>query len=247
MTGFQRCQLMARCGITTLLAVPEYYSAETLSIGCLIQIGCLAAGANSSGKTRTLKKLLPPMLRYSCSILTRTVLIIHNTRITTGKQNAFNMLTNDKSITTPEYWDKVYTGQNENAKVDASNTKRPANAFDRFGWVAGYAEGPHVLGVASGHAHIEKKIKATHPEWVVVASDQTKTARDVANYYPYWIMNAYNIQGFTGFRVDTIICCQAMEYMDDQDRFLKEAQRVARKLLITVPIGEMAKWSQLRI
>jgi hypothetical protein len=156
------------------------------------------------------------------------------------------MITNDKSITTPEYWAKVYTCNNENAKVDASNTVRPANPFDRFSWVAQYAEGPNVLGVASGHAHVEKRIKSAHPEWAVVASDQTSAARDVANYYPYWIMNAYTIKVY-GLRVDTIICCQALEYMDDQDRFLKEAQRVARKLLITVPIGEMAKWSQLRI
>ena len=38
-----------------------------------------------------------------------------------------------------------------------------------------------------------------------------------------------------------------MEYMDDQERFLLEARRVADVLLLTVPIGEMEKWSQLRI
>ena len=156
------------------------------------------------------------------------------------------MLTNDKSITTPEYWDKVYTGNNENAKVDASNTKRPANSFDRFGWVAAYAEGPQILGIASGHAHIEKRISAMHPEWSVTASDQAPAGRAVAKYSMYMLFNAYNIP-FSDKAIDTIICCQAMEYMDNQDRFLKEAQRVARKLLITVPIGEMAKWSQLRI
>lgn len=156
------------------------------------------------------------------------------------------MLTNDKSITTPEYWSKVYAGQNDNAKVDASNTKRPANAFDRFGWVAGHAEGPHVLGVASGHAHIEKRIQAMHDDWKIIASDMTADAHKVARFDPYIIMNAYNI-GVPDKWANTIICAQAMEYMDNQDRFLKEAQRVARKLLITVPIGEMAKWSQLRI
>lgn len=163
-----------------------------------------------------------------------------------NKGKRTTMLTTDKTITTREYWAKVYTGKNDNAKVDASNTVRPANPFDRFSWVAQYAEGLQVLGVASGHAHIEKRIKALHPDWKVVASDQTKAAKEVANYSPYLIMDAYNIQ-LPGKLMDTIICCQAMEYMDDQDRFLKEAQRVARKLLITVPIGEMAKWSQLRI
>lgn len=156
------------------------------------------------------------------------------------------MLTKDKSITLPEYWDKIYTGQNDNAKVDASNTKRPVNAFDRFGWVAAHAEGPRILGIASGHAHIEKRIRALHPEWKIVASDMTIAARSVANFSPYVEMNAYNIQ-FPDKTTDTIICAQALEYMEFQDLFLKEAQRVARKLIITVPIGEMAKWSQLRI
>jgi hypothetical protein len=186
------------------------------------------------------------MLKYNCSIPTKAAQIIHNTRNITGKQKDFKMLTNDKTITTPEYWAKVYTGNNENAKVDASNTKRTANAFDRFGWVASHAEGPRILGIASGHAHIEKRIRALHPDWKIVASDMTIAARIVANFNPYVEMNAYNIQ-FADKCTDTIICCQAMEYMDDQDRFLKEAQRVASKLLITVPIGEMAKWSQLRI
>lgn len=156
------------------------------------------------------------------------------------------MLTNDKSITTPYYWDKVYLGQNDNAKVDASNTKRPVNSFDRFSWVAQYAEGPKVLGIASGHSHIEKRIKAAHPDWEVIASDQATGAKKAANYEPYQEINAYNIWHFPK-SINTIICCQAMEYMENQERFLYEAQRVAHKLIITVPIGEMAKWSQLRI
>jgi ubiquinone/menaquinone biosynthesis C-methylase UbiE len=157
------------------------------------------------------------------------------------------MLTDNKEITTPEYWNKVYTGAHNNAKVDASNTKRPANAFDRFSWVAQYAEGPNVLGVASGHAHIEKRIKAAHPDWIVMASDQSTGAKLAANYNSfYMIIDAYHT-GFSEKSWDTLICCQAIEYMDAQERFLHEAKRVARKLLITVPIGEMDKWSQLRI
>jgi hypothetical protein len=156
------------------------------------------------------------------------------------------MLTNDKVITSPEYWNKIYQGKNDRAPVDASDTKRPANAFDRFSWVAGYAEGPNVIGIASGHAHIEKKIKARNPEWVVYASDQAESARGVARCEPYYIFSAYQIP--FDFKIfQTLICCQAMEYMDDQVRFIREAKRVAEKLLITVPIGEMAKWSQLRV
>lgn len=156
------------------------------------------------------------------------------------------MLTDDKTITTAEYWNRIYAGKNENAKVDASNTVRPPNPFDRFSWVARHAEGPTVLGVASGHAHIEKRIKGTHPDWDVMASDQAVKAVGVANFQPYYQMDAYNLL-FSNREVDTLICCQAMEYMEDQKRFLDAAFRAAKKLLITVPIGEMAKWSQLRI
>jgi ubiquinone/menaquinone biosynthesis C-methylase UbiE len=130
--------------------------------------------------------------------------------------------------------------------VDASNTKRPPNAFDRFSWVAQYAEGPQVLGVASGHAHIEKRIKAAHPDWTVIASDQSDAAMLVANYKPYKIFSAYDIP-YPSDEFDTIIITQALEYMEDQEYFLYEAERVAKKILMTVPLGEMAKWSQLRI
>lgn len=154
------------------------------------------------------------------------------------------MLTTDKTITKPEYWDKIYSGNNDNAKVDASNTKRPANAFDRFGWVAKYAEGPNVLGIGSGHAHIEKRIRAKCPDWDVYASDQSIEAMKVANYAPYLIIDAYRIP-FVNKYFNTVIACQCLEYMEDIPRFLTEAKRVSEKLLITVPIGEMKRWSQL--
>lgn len=156
------------------------------------------------------------------------------------------MLTNDKQITQPEYWNKIYTGNNDNAKVDASNTKRPAATFDRFQWVADYAEGPRVLGVGSGHAHVEKRIKAAHKDWEVIASDQAAEAVKVANYQLYMIFSGYDIP-FPDKYFDTLIITQAMEYIEDQDRFLTEAKRVAKYFLCTVPEGEMQKWSQLRI
>lgn len=156
------------------------------------------------------------------------------------------MLTNDKIITQPEYWNKIYTGNNDNAKVDASNTKRPANVFDRFQLVADYAEGTKVLGVGSGHAHVEKRIKAAHKDWMVVASDQADEAEKVANYEPYMIFSGYSIP-FPDKYFDTLIITQAMEYIEDQDRFLTEAKRVAKYFLCTVPEGQMQKWSQLRI
>ncbi len=156
------------------------------------------------------------------------------------------MITTDKTITTPEYWNNIYTGNNDGAPVDASDTKRPANPFNRFAWVAKHAEGTAVLGVASGHAHIEKIIQAGNPTWNVIASDQAQEAAYVANFTPYKVIDAYKIP-FVNKTFNTIICAQALEYMDDQEKFIREAQRVANVLLLTVPIGEMAKWSQLRI
>lgn len=156
------------------------------------------------------------------------------------------MLTEDKTICRPEYWNRVYNGLNNDAKVDASNTVRPPNPFDRFEWVAQYAEGPRVLGVGSGHAHVEKRIKGKHGMWEVIASDQTIAAMRVAKFSPYKIFSAYNIP-FPDKYFQTIIATQCLEYMEFQELFLNEAKRVANKLLLTVPIGNMEKWSQLRI
>lgn len=156
------------------------------------------------------------------------------------------MLTNDKTITLPEYWNRIYNGQNNNAKVDASNNKRPANFFDRFTWVANHAEGSKVLGIASGHAYIERRIKAVNPEWFVVASDQAEAARKATNFRPYEIINVYSIP-YPGKFFDTLIISQALEYMEYPVMVLNEVMRVAKKFLLTVPINEMAKWSQLFI
>lgn len=164
------------------------------------------------------------------------------------------MLTSDKQITTAEYWNKVYTGANKDAKVDASNTRRPVNSFDRFSWVAQYAEGDLVLGVGSGHAHIEKRIREKHPDWGILATDQAARAISVANFNPYLIFDAYQLptpkQIFAdeiGDKWNTVIIAQAMEYLERPEAFMKEAARVAEKIIITLPIGEMSKWSQLRI
>lgn len=156
------------------------------------------------------------------------------------------MLTDNKEITTAAYWNKVYAGENNDAAVDASNTVRPPNPFDRFGWVTQYAEGPTVLDIGSGHAHICKRIKAKNPKWDVIASDQTMAAMRVAKYQPYFVFSAYRIP-YTDKYFQTLIITQALEYIEDQERFLNEAKRVAKKLLLTVPIGNMEKWSQLRI
>lgn len=165
------------------------------------------------------------------------------------------MLTDDKQITMPEYWDKIYAGKNDNARVDASNTKRPAQSFDRFSWVAAQVVGPAVLGVASGHAHIEKRVKALHPDWFVVASDQATEAIKVSKHAPYWIVDAYQLPspldypryGQTKEKWDSVVIAQALEYLERPADFLDEARQVARYLVASLPLGEMEKWSQLRI
>ncbi len=155
------------------------------------------------------------------------------------------MLTDNKEITTPEYWAKIYEGKNDNAKVDASNTKRPANSFDRFTWLADQVEGPKVLDIGSGHARTVKIMKAKHPDWQVFASDQTEAAMKAANYKPYQIFSAYEIP-YPDKSITTVTASQCIEYMEFPDKFLKEAQRVAKYFVCTVPIGVMDKWSQLR-
>lgn len=164
------------------------------------------------------------------------------------------MLTTDKKITTPAYWDKVYSGKNMNAKVDSSNTKRPDKAFDRFEIVVNQVlktdarpgQILNVLDIGSGHAHICKRISAKFRPSLVVASDQTEEAKKVAKYEPYFIFSGYKIPYPDKF-FDVVICTQAMEYMEIPDMFLLEASRVGRKFICTVPDGEMGSWSQLRI
>lgn len=156
------------------------------------------------------------------------------------------MLTNDKAISTPEYWDSLYKGERNNAKVDSSNGVR-TSTFDRFAIVVAQAEGPLILDVGSGHARICQRLKAAHPDWMIVATDQSPMAKAIAKYEPYWITTGYDLPIWQGEKFDTVICTQAMEYMEDQDRFIQEAKRVGKKLLITVPRGEMSNWSQLRI
>ena len=166
------------------------------------------------------------------------------------------MITDNQDITRPDYWNKIYLGQNDNAKVDASNTKRPPGTFDRFNWVAGYVEGPLVLGVASGHAHIEKRVKALHKDWIVVASDQATAAIGVARYAPYWTLDAYKLplwvpegadDRYAGEKWNTVVIAQALEYLADDRAFVAHAKTVTRCLVACLPLGEMEKWSQLRI
>lgn len=154
------------------------------------------------------------------------------------------MLTDDKKITTPEYWDRVYSGNNH-GPVDSSNTVR-TNPFDRFAVVVDNVWGEKILDVGSGHGHICKRIKARYPASTVIASDQAPEAKKVSSYEPYIICSGYDLP-FANKSMDLVICTQAMEYMDDHERFIAEAKRVATKLLITVPNGEMSNWSQLRI
>ena len=162
------------------------------------------------------------------------------------------MLTDDKSITTAGYWAKVYNGESH-GKVDNSNTKRPKNYFDRFQWLANQVEGPYVLDVASGHAVTCKRIKAMHPDWEVIASDQTPAAMNVTDYRPYIQLNAYALTLFFqkhsahDSKFTTITISQALEYLDHPNEFMRQARQIAHYFVCTVPEGEMEKWSQLRI
>lgn len=155
------------------------------------------------------------------------------------------MLTDDKIITTPEYWDSLYQGKRNNAKVDSSNGVR-TSSFDRFTIVADLVEGPKVLEVAAGHARIASMIKARHPDWKVTACDQSIEAQKVSGFKPYFICSVYDI-GTPDKLIDTIICTQALEYFEDVNRALTEFKRVANRAVLTFPKGEMGSWSQLYI
>lgn len=155
------------------------------------------------------------------------------------------MLTDDKTITTSSYWDSLYTGKRNNAKVDSSNTVR-TSTFDRFTIVADLVDGPNVMEVAAGHARIASMVKAKHPDWSIIACDQSKQAREVSTFRPYFIWSVYNLD-VKDKLLNTIICTQAFEYFEDLDKALTEFKRVAHNGVFTFPRNEMGSWSQLYI
>lgn len=158
------------------------------------------------------------------------------------------MLTGDKTISTPDYWRGIYEGDRKNAKTDSSNFKRPANAFDRFQWLADQVEGPNVLDIASGHAVTMKRLKAMHPDWMIICSDQTEAARKAANWEGvYHIFSAYEIPMFAN-RINTVCISQALEYLEFPDKFMERVKWLGAEYFVcTIPINEMKKWSQLHI
>lgn len=155
------------------------------------------------------------------------------------------MLTDDKTITTPEYWNSLYTGKRNNAPVDSSNGVR-ASTFDRFTIVSEIVEGPRVLEVAAGHARISSQVKKSNPEWEVIAADQSTAAKAVSGFQPYLIFPVYEIP-FTDKYFQTLICTQAFEYFEHLDWALREFKRVAVRGVFTFPRNEMGSWSQLYI
>ncbi len=158
------------------------------------------------------------------------------------------MLTDDKTISTPEYWASIYEGTRNDKPVDASNFKRPENAFDRFKWLADQVEGPVVLDVASGHATTMKRLRAMHPSWNIVCSDQTEAARKAANWAGvYHIVSAYELPMMAA-PINTVCISQALEYLEFPDKFMERIKWLgAQYFVCTVPEHEMEKWTQLRI
>lgn len=158
------------------------------------------------------------------------------------------MLTDDKTISTPDYWKGIYEGKRNDAKTDASNFKRPANYFDRFQWLADQVEGPNVLDIASGHAVTMKRLKAMHPDWNIICSDQTEAAKKAANWEGvYHIFSAYDIPMFAS-RINTVCISQALEYLEFPDKFMGRLKWLGAEYFVcTCPDGDMAKWSQLRV
>lgn len=154
-------------------------------------------------------------------------------------------LTTDKTISTAEYWNKIYSGNNNDAKVDASNTKR-TSTFDRFQIVADLVQGPNVLEACAGHARIAERVKAAHPDWNVGAFDQSHEAKNISKFRPYYVHSIYQ-QMYLDKAFDTVIVTQSFEYLEDVPKAMDEIARVSSYLVGTVPNGEMKAWSQLYI
>ena len=157
------------------------------------------------------------------------------------------MKTDNKDISTPEYWDDVFLQKNTDSKVDNLNTKI-VQTIDRIADTMELITDNEIdiLDIASAHATLCKRLKVKFPNKNITACDHSKEAKVIANFLPYIVCDAYSIP-FPDKSFDLIICTQAMEYMTDNNRFLIEAKRLGRKMIISVPNGEMQNWSQLRI
>ncbi len=135
-------------------------------------------------------------------------------------------------------WDDIYSGkiQGEKGTIHGQNL--------RFNEVLKYLEGDNILDVGSGYAELCKRIKTQFPDKRVVALDTSVEAKTYSGYEPYITGTAYELP-FKDKEFDLLTCTQTIEYIDD-NKFLREALRIAKKAIITTVNGKHPTCSQLR-
>ena len=137
---------------------------------------------------------------------------------------------------TQEYWNDVYSGKDK-AKVKA---QRGGHENERFEVVAKHIEGPVVLDVASGYAALPKYLKTHRPDLMVTAVDFSKEAIQRSGWRPYYLLDVCREIPWPEKFFDSIVCCQGLGYMASPDQFLRNAQRAAKKLIVTVSDADRA-------
>lgn len=140
-------------------------------------------------------------------------------------------------VSATEYWDEIYSGK----------TRREPGGHEhlRFAEIKKYLKGPTVVDFGAGYAQLCKELKAEHGDWEVVASDVSSEAASSSGYRPYMVSSAYSTPA-TDKQFNTAVCSCTMEYMDDNAAFLREAARIAERLVVVVPNGKHSTCSQLR-
>lgn len=141
-------------------------------------------------------------------------------------------------ISSKEYWNAVYSG--------AVNAEPGGHESMRFGAVMEYLEGHLILDVGAGYAVLCKAIQQKFPSKLCFALDFSEEAKRRSGFDNYSVCSCYKIP-FSEKNFDMVIACQVMEYLDDNDLFLREAQRVGKIIIVTVPEGVHKTCSQLRV
>jgi ubiquinone/menaquinone biosynthesis C-methylase UbiE len=143
-------------------------------------------------------------------------------------------------IATPEYWDRIYSG--------AVKAEPGGHESDRFQEVLRFLTlfgGDKLVDIGAGYAQLCRRIKKSFQWTQITAVDFSDEARARSGYTPYVVASAYDTP-FLGKEFDVAFACQILEYLEDNDRFLIEAKRIARALVVTVPKGMHPACSQLR-
>lgn len=155
------------------------------------------------------------------SIIQNRVLVKNDTVLATGKN----------------YWEDIFSGN--------SSGQKGGNEHIRFAEVEKHLNGNRIIDVGAGYAGLAKQLKEKFPEKEIVCLDFSEKAAKASGYHPY-VVSSCEKMPFPDKHFDMLTCLQAMEYFPDDDAFLTEAKRIAKKGIFTATNGKHPTCYQLK-